>query len=186
MDIQGNKNAVLTLVLLMSLSRFPVSAGERAASEYEVEAAFLYHFAEFVTWPPEAFASPFSPLTIGIVGEDSLATALATSTRDRKVNGRALRVLHPDAASATELTQCQMIFIGAGERRRLPEILATLQNASVLTVSMSDRFLQAGGMINLFMEDRKVRFEINDTAARKAGLKISSKLLSLARSKEGQ
>ncbi|HEX4645009.1 MAG TPA: YfiR family protein, partial [Verrucomicrobiae bacterium] len=82
--------------------------------------------------------------------------------------------------SVVEATNCQVLFISASERKRFPEILDALRGKCILTVSESDRFIQAGGMINFIIVDRKVRFQINNQPARKAGLTISSDLLNLA------
>src|ERR1019366_9206706 len=77
-------------------------------------------------------------------------------------------------------TNCHILFISSSEKKRLPEIFASLKGASVLTVGETDHFTESGGMINFFLEGTKMRFQINKDAATSAGLKISSKLMSLA------
>jgi hypothetical protein len=147
-------------------------------SEYEVKAAFLFNFAKFVEWPADAFATSNSPIVIGILGKNVFGDDLTKTIRDRKVNNRAFqfRILQ----SATEATNCHILFISASEKDDYPNIVGTLHNASVLTVSEADGFLKAGGMINFLFEDNNIRFQISDVAAKKARLKISSKLLSLS------
>jgi len=86
---------------------------------------------------------------------------------------------------AAQATNCHILFISTSERKRLPEILRGLKGRSVLTVSETDRFLEDGGMINFVLQGTKIRLQINDDAATKAGLRISSKLLSLALRREG-
>jgi len=149
--------------------------------EYRIKAAFLYHFVQFVEWPPRAFANSGSPLVIGIVGEDRFAGALDAAMRGKAVNGHSLVIRHPTRPA--ELKNCHVLFVGESEKRRVSEIIAAAGGAPVLTVGECDRFLQSGGMINFVIEggaEKNVRFEINNDAARPAGLKISSRLLALA------
>jgi hypothetical protein len=84
------------------------------------------------------------------------------------------------ATNWMQATNCHILFISSSEKKRLPEIFASLKGASVLTVGETDHFTESGGMINFFLEGTKMRFQINKDAATSAGLKISSKLMSLA------
>lgn len=154
------------------------SLAQEKPSEYEVKAAFLFNFAKFVEWPPEAFADTNSPIVIGILGENVFGKSLEKIINDRKVNSRGFQFRNFD--SATEATNCQILFISASKKNDFAKIVSGLHSASVLTVSETDGFLKAGGMINFLFEGNNVRFQISDDAAKKAGLKISSKLLSLA------
>jgi hypothetical protein len=171
-------------LLLLAFIWSSVAARSQEASEYQVEAAFLYHFAKFVVWPAEAFPQENSPITIGILGEDPFGDALETTVRNKLIDKHPFRIVHLDMKSLPEASHCQILFICPSEKRRLSEILGALKNTSVLTVSKLDRFIEGGGMINFFIEDKKVRLEINDEPARRAGLKISAKLLNLSRHKE--
>lgn len=151
-------------------------------SEYELKAAFLYHFAQLVNWPPEAFAKADSPMAIGVLGENPFGKQLEESLRGKSVNG------HPLAVKEFQTTEqgantCHILFISRSEREHLPEILAAVRGKSVLTVGETDHFTEMGGMINFTLDGTKIRFQINDAAAKAVGLKISSKLLSLATNK---
>jgi hypothetical protein len=165
----------LSLALLLSAKAM---AQETQPSEYQVKAAFLFNFAKFVEWPPESFAGETSPLAIGILGDNPFGSALEGTVQDKTINSHslAIRQFH----SVAEATNCQVLFISASEKKRLAEIFAGLRGTSVLTVSETDGFTEAGGMINFVLENKKIRFQINDEAAKAARLKISSKLLSLA------
>jgi len=167
--------ACLGLALLPAAG---ASAQEAQPSEYQVKAAFLFNFAKFVEWPPESFAKETSPLVIGILGDNPFGGDLERTVQNKTINNRPLVIeqLH----SSAEATNCQVLFISTSEKKRLPEIFNGLRGASVLTVSETDGFTEAGGMINFVWEGKKIRFEINNDAARKAKLKINSKLLSLA------
>jgi hypothetical protein len=132
-----------------------------------------------VDWPPQAFASTNAPMVIGVLGENVFSGSLQRIINGRKINGHELHFEQFDSVDAA--TNCQVLFISDSEKSHLSKILGQLQGASILTVSQTDNFIGDGGMIYLFIdEENKVRFRINNDAARKAGLTISSKLLSLA------
>lgn len=147
-------------------------------NEYTVKAAFLFNFAKFVEWPAEAFASPASPVVIAVLGRDPFGPMLDEMTHDERVNGREIvvrRVKWDD-----NLGGAHILFVGSSEARRMPQLLDRLGGTSVLTVGEYDEFARGGGMIHFVTQNYRVRFEINARAASNAGLKISSKLLSLA------
>jgi YfiR/HmsC-like len=147
-------------------------------SEYDVKAAFLLNFARFVTWPSSAFADPHSPFAICILGNDPFDGTLdqlvaGESVEDRKVTVQRLKAPPPPKA-------CQILFISSSERD-VPGILEGL-GPGVLTVSEQPDFLRAGGIIRFAIEDRHVRFDINQRAAANAALTLSARLLGVARS----
>lgn len=167
----------LAAVLAAQLLRggFVLAQNSGGFSEYQVKAAFLYNFGKFVEWPANDFASTNAPLLIGVYGENPFGNNLAGVVQGRNIDG------HPvitRAVSLDELKGCQIVFIARSEQKNIKKILGALDGAGVLTVTedMSD----AGVMINFILQDDKIRFEINNTAAEKAGLKLSSKLLMLA------
>ena len=146
-------------------------------SEYDVKAAYLYHFAKFVEWPEEALPDSATFLTIGILGTDPFGEAFV-SIQGKSVKGRQLAVKR--FASLRDLEPCHILFISDSEKKRLPEILEQLDEAGVLIVGDMKGFARAGGTINFVLRKNKVQFEINVDAAERAGLKLSSKLLKLA------
>ena len=166
----------LSLVCLLAVSGG--RAQESPPTEYQLKAAFLLNFAKFVEWPPAALAKATSPMVLGILGENPFGAVLERTIRDKTINSRPLVI--KEFRSPAEATNCHMLFIGASEKARLPEILAGLRGASVLTVGETDRFTENGGIINFVRQGNKIRFQINEVAAKSAGLRISSKLLSLA------
>ena len=154
---------------------------QQQPSEYQIKAAFLFNFAKFVEWPPQAFPETNSPIVIGVLGKNVFGNDLETTIRDKTVNNRRFKfVKFENFASATEATNCHILFVSSSEKDNLAKIVGSLQKASVLTVSDTDGFIKAGGMINFTLEGAKIRFEISDEAAKKAGLQVSSKLLSLS------
>ena len=166
-------------LLLTALFAVRIGSSEKTPSEYEVKAAFLHTFAQFTEWPSEAFASPGAPLIIGIVGDDPFGRILDDAMKEEPIHGRPTVVRRVERGE--NLRSCHVIFVSSSERRQLPQILAEIKGANVLTVSEIDRFAYFGGIITLSMEGPRVRFEINLKAAEQARLKISSKLLKLAK-----
>lgn len=173
----GSRVYLLVLALVLCL---PSAGWSQVAqpSEYQIKAAFLFNFAKFVEWPPQAFANQDSPMVIGVLGENVFGDSLERAVRNKAINNHSLqfRVYH----SLDEITNCHVLFISSSEEARYGKILDALNGLNVLTVSESDHFIDSGGMINFVLEDKRIRFQINNQAAQKAGLKISSKLLSLA------
>ena len=147
-------------------------------SEYQMKAAYLYNFAKFVDWSAKVLPAANSPIVIGVLGEDPFDGVLDSTVQNKKIDGHPLTVQR--FKSAAEAKTCQVLFISSSEKKQWPEIAATLDGSSVLTVGENwDHFTEQGGMINLFMEGKKVFFDINNETAKNAGLKISSKLLIL-------
>jgi hypothetical protein len=169
---------ILSLGLVWLLAPGGGRAQESPTTEYQLKAAFVLNFARFVEWPPAAFAKADSHIVLGILGENPFGNILEQTIQGKKVNSRELEVTKlPSPAGATN---CHILFIGASDKARLAEILKGLGRASVLTVGETDGFTESGGIINFVRQGNKIRFQINEVAAKSAGLKISSKLLSLA------
>lgn len=153
-------------------------AQETGPSEYQLKAAFLYNFAKFVEWPTNAFVKATSPMVVGVLGENPFGNDLEQTIHGKTVNQHPFEV--KEFHSLTEVKHCHILFISTSETDRLHDIFETLRGSSVLTVGETKNFTESGGMINFVRVGNKVRFEINNPAAEKAGLIISSKLLSLA------
>jgi hypothetical protein len=153
-------------------------AQESQPTEYQLKAAFLFNFAKFVQWPPTAFEGVASPIVVGVLGENPFHDDLARTIRNKTIDEHPLVI--KEFRSPSEATNCHILFISTSEKNRLPEILKGLKGTSVLTVGEMEHFTESGGMINFVLVGKKIRFQINNDEATKAGLKISSKLMSLA------
>ena len=183
---QGGLRGEFLRVLTMSLASLVFAGSGReviaqgnTSSEYQVKAAFLFHFAQFVDWPPGAFKDAASPLTYCTAGGDPFEGGLDASMNGKTIGGRPIRVLH--FKEAGESQGCQILFLGIADKKLVSATLARLNGSPVLTVGESVNFAQGGGMIGFLLEDNKVRFEINVEAAEHAKLKISARLLALAK-----
>lgn len=172
------RNRALTKFLcgmLLSLALAPAHAG---SSEYELKAAFIYQIAKFVEWPPSS-----APLRLCVIGGNPFGAALET-IRGKPVNERKMEIRLLDTGAG--LHDCTMLFVAAPAERHLERIVALSRGAGMLTLGDTEGFAQRGVMLNFFPEQGKLRFEINLEAARQGGVKISSKLLALARIVEQQ
>ena len=146
--------------------------------EYEIKAAFLYNFIKFIDWPAQALPESSDTMTICVLGEDPFGEAIE-SIKDKPAKGKRLSVRRIQGVK--ELTACHVLFVGSSEEKRLPQVMQSVQGLSVLTVGEMDEFVRQGGIINFVIEKNKVRFQINVDNASRAGLKLSSQLLSLAK-----
>jgi hypothetical protein len=164
------------LALALALAGAADLGSPALPTDYEVKAAFLYNFTKFVRWPEDSLAGP--RFVVAIVGDDPFGEVIDRAFLGKTVLGRAVEIRRTralrDAAAA------QMVFIGASERSRLPEILAVLKGESVLTVGDMDRFADGGGMVGFRMRDSTVRFELNLRELRQARLEMSSQIIRLA------
>jgi hypothetical protein len=147
--------------------------------EYPVKLAFLFNFSKFVEWPSGSFRSPAAPLAICIVGHDPFTQDIELDLRTRMVGVHPVEVL--TLKPSDTLNGCHIVFIPATEKDQAGKIVGSLKGASTLTVGETEGFAVSGGIINLTVEGNRVHFEVNPLAAQRAGLKISSKLLSLAK-----
>jgi hypothetical protein len=171
------------ILILLALGSQPGRPGPAAAQpppsrEYQIKAAFLYNFAKFVDWPPEAFRDDGSPFVIGILGVDPFGEAL-DSLKDKPVRNRRLVIRR--LARVEEAEGCHILYVSSSARQYLRPVFDALRSSPVLTVSELDGFAQQGGLIGFVTVENKVQFDINHSAADRHRLKISSQLLKLAR-----
>jgi hypothetical protein len=147
-----------------------------------VQPAFLYNFAKFVTWPAQAFPANNAPVVFCVAGVDPFQELLDATTKERKVEGRQIEIRRLTADAP--LAGCHLVFSSETDGARVAHVLQRAAGAGALTVGEAEDFLPRGGMIRLLVEEGKVRFDISTRSADRAGLKVSSQLLKLARSVE--
>jgi YfiR/HmsC-like len=173
--------AILALLLaVLCLHPRRLQAASEQDLEYQVKAAFLLNFTKFIEWPPAAFTDSNSPFTVCIMGTDPFGRSLEQIVEGETVNSRKLIVQR--IIQGPPPKSCQVLFAGKAERD-VSKILSGL-GPGVLSVGEGPGFLRDGGMIAFVLENRRVRFDINQTVAENASLNFSSKLLSVARSVE--
>lgn len=175
-----NTSIVLANALVFSLLLAGpcMEARQAKPSEYQVEATYLFNFGRFVQWPNRPEIPATNSFFICILGQDPFGPALKATIANELIDGRS--VVAKQVLTTQEAMSCHVLFISSSEDRRLTQILASLSNASVLTVSDLPGFTDHGGMIQFVLEDSRVRFEVNVETATRAGLTMSSELLKLA------
>ena len=157
-------------VLSLLLAAFTALQAQEVPLEYRVKAAYLFNFAKFVDWPREP-----GPLTICVAGRNVFGNALSDTVRGETINGRPLTVrviLEPEPG-------CHITFVPRGAAA--PAYLRAARSFPELTVGESPDFIAQGGIVNFVLDAGNVRFEIDAEAAERSGLRISSRLLRLAR-----
>jgi hypothetical protein len=169
----------LALALWLALLLPAGQAAAQGASEVQVKAAYLYQFGGFVEWPPQAFAGPDGAFTIGLIGADEMAAELERIVATRQVQGR--QVLVRRVTAGEPLAGLQVLFVGGAHTARLPEILSAAKDAPLLVVSESEQALALGSTINFVAAGNRVRFDVDLAAAGRSRLRISSRLLGVAR-----
>ncbi len=169
-------------VAFMAVSFFLLHFGNceaQSATEYQVKAAYLFNFIRFVEWPDATPAEAQSKWTIGVVGNSPIDEELSKLVEGKNILGRELQV--KTFQGTDNLRACNILFISESEKKHLPTILAGLRGSSVMTVADMEHFIDAGGMVQFVVEDARVRISIDVGATGRARLKVSSKLLALAR-----
>jgi hypothetical protein len=147
-------------------------------SEYEIKAAFIYNFAKFVEWPQASEQASSDTIIIGILGRDPFGYLMEQVIGGKTAGGRT--ILIERYQSLDQAFHCHILFISDSELPRLKQIIQKLSGQHILTVGEMDSFARKGGIICLYMQDKRIRFKINMKAASAARLKLSSKLLKLA------
>jgi hypothetical protein len=170
---------LLSIALLLSVSWQPARA-QRGDNEYQVKAAFLFHFAQLVDWPADVLNAADPSIILCIFEGEPNHKELQNTLEGKPIGRRVLRVRM--LVQPREIQRCNILFLSGDEARRQTATLRSLRSLPVLTVGETDNFLADGGMIRLRLEGDKIRFDINTGAADSSHLRISSRLLLLATS----
>jgi YfiR/HmsC-like len=167
--------------LILTLLFAPCSASAQASipAEYRIKAAFLTMFPSFIDWPEGVFSSAQAPFLVCVVGDFRFGTALAEVARAASPHGRRvdIRWVHQDQ----EVRNCQILFVSASEVKRYAKVLRIAQGQGILTVGETNDFLSAGGMLSFVFQNGTLQFDVDLAAANEAHLRVSSRLLVLAR-----
>jgi hypothetical protein len=178
------RSRIAGLALALAAVLAAVSSASAAAPGYpedEIEAAFIYRFADFVAWPRHALGH--SAFTIAVLDDELVASDLERMLPAGDLKGRRVRIRR--ITSMDQLGDAQILFIGESDASMLKRRLARLAGRHVLVVTSQPGGLRDGSTINFLLLHRHVRFEISLAAARRAGLNISADLLSVATRIEG-
>jgi hypothetical protein len=163
---------------VLMVASLQAGADGTPVSEYQLKAVFLFNFAKFVEWPPQASGDTHDPFIICVLGDNPFGPSLDDVVSGKTVANRPISIR--EVSSPQQSQKCRILFISASERKRTRAILDALKGFSVLTVGDTEDFVANGGIVRFKVKDARVRIEIDAEAAERANLRISSKLLSLA------
>jgi hypothetical protein len=178
--------SALAILAICAMSPVETWAGEAEAAEIsqqQVEAAYLYKFGGYVTWPDKAFAAPDSPIVIGVAGADSVADNLATLVAGRSIGSRPVVVkrIHTE----DQLAGVHILFIGDPGAALSSTLFESSRKRPILVVTEGQGGLAQGGAVSFVVVDERVRFDVSLDAVEANGLKLSSQLLSVAHAVKG-
>jgi hypothetical protein len=169
----------LVLLLLNARALAVAAPAELQASENRVKAAFVYKFGDYIEWPPEAFDTSDSPLVIGVVGADATADELSRIAAGHTIGGRKVAV--KKLRYGDSLSGLHVVFIGRSDTRRVTAAIEASKGRPALTITETIDGLKLGSVINFVVVANKVRFDVALPSAEASRLKISSRLLAVAR-----
>jgi hypothetical protein len=176
----GKRTRMFSRLIVMIVLANPLIGAMSAerVDEYRVKAAFLYNFAKFIDWPPEAFRSSGQPFGICVLGEDPFGHGLDDIVSGRTISGRSIVIRR--ISDAREADVCHILFVSSSLSKRSLSILAAEKMPGVLRVGECAKSASREAIILFTLDGGKVRFEIDLIAAERQNLRISSKLLTLA------
>ncbi len=151
----------------------------QTASDRQVKAAYLYNFAKFVEWPEHTFASSTDAIHFCIWNDRGFEADVRQIVNGKLLAGRSIEVV--GCQNIDQLRKCHILFIGSSDERETRRILQVLREVSALTVGDMKDFIANGGIINFVLQEDRVQFEVNHKSATRAGLRISSRLLGVAK-----
>ncbi len=172
--------ATIVLALFFSAGTDLYAQGG-AYEDDKIKSVFIYNLTHFVSWPESAVSAPSANFGICLLGDDLFENVIDKVVENESVNGTPIAIKRANALAAFDLDTCHLLFIGEDRIDNLPAIIAQSMARSILTMGDAPGFADKGGMVNLVREKKRIKIEVNTEAVKKAGLKLNSKLLRLAR-----
>ncbi len=166
------------LIAVSLICQLGISRAE-TAGEYQVKAAFFYHFANFVDWPESTFKATKGHIRICVMGKDLFGQTLNATLAKKTVRDHPFEI-HQNPPK-TELQHCHVLYLSATRSSQMKALHHQIAKSDVLTVGENLEFMRHGGMVQFFVDNQKVRFAVNTDIINQTHLKVSSKLLRLAK-----
>lgn len=170
---------LLIFIGILAVSNSHTYAQINNEIEAKLKAAYIFHFLQFIEWPDSTFANENSPIVLAVLGKDPFGKILDETINSEKIGKRAIILKRIESVS--EIGSCHVLYISSSEENKYKNILKHIGISPVLTISDIINFGLAGGDINFYIEENKVRFAINVQGVKESDLRISSKLLRLAK-----
>lgn len=172
--------ATIVLALFFSAGTDLYAQGG-AYGDDKLKSVFIYNLTHFVSWPESTVSGPLANFGICLLGDDLFENVIDKVVENESVNGTPIAVKRANTLAAFDLDTCHLLFIGENRIDNLPAIIDQSRTKSILTMGDAPGFADKGGMVNLVREKKRIKIEVNTEAVKKAGLKLNSKLLRLAR-----
>ena len=166
-----NKFKILLLFLLLA-NLLPAQV-----SEYEYKAAFIERFTRFIDWPGEF--NTIDTFIIAVIGKNPFNNSLDDLFAFTKIKNKNVEIIYTN--SINDVTNINLVFISGSEKKRIKEILAAIGDKPILIISDSKGFAERGVHINMYVDENKIRYEMNPETLEKSGLRVTSLLLSSAK-----
>jgi hypothetical protein len=176
--------AAAAFLLMVNAWSDPVAPAEIQTTEYAIKAAFLCKFGNYVEWPAQPTPTPASVFGIGVVASDAVVDELTRAAHGQTVNGRPIAVRR--LGGGDPVNGLDIVFVARSHAARLAETLTAVRGQPILTVTESDRGIPAGSIVNFVVVADKVKFDIALEQAEQSNLKISARLLGVARTVSGR
>jgi YfiR/HmsC-like len=173
------KSYLLILIIAFTFSNVHSYSQTQKEIEYKLKAAYLLHFLQFVEWPDSVFENEKSPIVVTILGDDPFGNTLDDITKSEKIGEHPIVIKRTHSLGNVDF--CHVLYISSSEKDNFRSILKHIDSAPILTISDIDNFGEEGGNISFYLEENKLRFAINLQTLKQADLKVSSKLLRLAK-----
>jgi hypothetical protein len=170
-------SALLGICLLAGSGASAQDGDDGLGAQRNIEAAYLYKFGAYISWPAEAFPGPDSPFVIGVAGDDAMADALATLVANRSMNGRPVLVKRLHAGQS--IAGIHLLFVAAGTAQG-DTLIAAARDVPTVAVTEGADGLDRGADMSFVLVNDRVRFDVSLDAAQRDGVKFSSQLLSVA------
>ncbi len=167
---------LITIWSVALLCALPCHAQQNVSREYIIKAATLYNICRYIEWPIGAFSSADAPLGLVILGQDPFGESIQ-AIAGKQVRGRNIEISYIDTLQ--DFHGGHILFISRSAASEISSILKFMSSQPILTVGDMDNFAELGGMINFYIENNRIRFDINADEAENANLKISSNLMKL-------
>ena len=181
---QALPRALVMALLLAAFAHQHAWSAEAQDAEYRIKAAFLCKFGNYVEWPDASGSAAQAPFEVGVLATPSVADLMVAAARGQAVNGRPIVVRRLERGDSFD--GLSLVFVARSHAARLPEVLAAVKDRPVLTVTDDDPGPNNGSMVNFVVVDDKVKFDISLTAAERSKLRISARLLGVARAVTGR
>lgn len=180
-DMSMKRTLLYKFIILTGFLVILISTGTGRClegTEYQIKGAMIVNFIKFVEWPDQLTEQTRDITIIGIIGQDNFGATL-DQIEGRSVGGKQIKIKRLNSLNG--LSECQVLFVSTSESYRTYQILQAIDGNPVLTIGEDEDFTRLGGIIRFYNEKNHIRFEINKTAALKSDLRISAKLLEIAR-----